>query len=297
VCRAAAGECDIDEKCTGAAADCPTDALQPSTFVCRAAAGACDSVAEKCSGVGADCPPDQNGCASNQYCNGASCLAKKANGASCTQSQQCTSNYCVDGVCCNTSCSGGCRACNLPSSPGVCTNHGAGTDPENACPNYKCDGKGACYTTCSGLCSTQCDNYCSGSACAGVKKALGQVCTQSCECGSGNCVDGVCCNSSCTGACKACNIANSVGTCTNRAKGTDPENGCGNYYCNDSGACFTKCSGGTTLAGCGTGICKSKAFCSPSGGCATDLKSGSACIVGCVCDSGVCLYPGLPVCW
>ena len=49
-------------------------------------------------------------------------------------------------------------------------------------------------------------------------KADGQVCAAGAECSSGNCVDGYCCNSTCTTACKACNVAGSLGTCSNMAQ-------------------------------------------------------------------------------
>jgi uncharacterized repeat protein (TIGR01451 family) len=57
VCRAAAGDCDVAETCTGAAAECPADAFAPSDVVCRAVDGDCDA-AETCSGASADCPAD-----------------------------------------------------------------------------------------------------------------------------------------------------------------------------------------------------------------------------------------------
>src|SRR6185295_6775203 len=55
VCRAAAGVCDLAERCTGSDPLCPSD--QKSTGVCRATAGSCD-VAEQCNGAGNDCPAD-----------------------------------------------------------------------------------------------------------------------------------------------------------------------------------------------------------------------------------------------
>jgi hypothetical protein len=35
------------------------------------------------------------------------------NGGACVQSNQCTSGFCVDGVCCNTSCTNPCQACTM----------------------------------------------------------------------------------------------------------------------------------------------------------------------------------------
>eukprot|EP01027_Heterolobosea_sp_BB2_P009078 GEZU01013427.1.p2 GENE.GEZU01013427.1~~GEZU01013427.1.p2 ORF type:complete len:124 (+),score=7.96 GEZU01013427.1:82-453(+) len=58
VCRAAAGPCDVAEKCTGTSSSCPANKYRPPSFVCRPAAGQCD-VAETCPGNSASCPNDQ----------------------------------------------------------------------------------------------------------------------------------------------------------------------------------------------------------------------------------------------
>src|SRR5439155_178725 len=57
VCRPAAGDCDVDETCTGTGPSCPSDAFQPSTTVCRPQTGDCD-LAEHCTGTSPDCPSD-----------------------------------------------------------------------------------------------------------------------------------------------------------------------------------------------------------------------------------------------
>ncbi|MCX6775947.1 MAG: DNRLRE domain-containing protein [Candidatus Micrarchaeota archaeon] len=57
-CRAASGDCDVAETCTGSSATCPADSVRPNTYVCRAAVpGGCD-VAEKCDGSTKTCPAD-----------------------------------------------------------------------------------------------------------------------------------------------------------------------------------------------------------------------------------------------
>jgi uncharacterized delta-60 repeat protein len=86
ICRAASGECDVAEACTGASPECPADATVLDGTVCtsdarictadvcgegicthppgnagstcRAAAGECD-VAEQCDGTSATCPTDE----------------------------------------------------------------------------------------------------------------------------------------------------------------------------------------------------------------------------------------------
>ena len=81
------------------------------------------------------------------------------------------------------------------------------------------------------------------------------------ECDSGFCAQGYCCNQACTGTCKSCAIAGSLGTCSNVANGTAPTPAtqcattaattCGtDGMCNGAGACrfwatTTQCAAGT----------------------------------------------------
>ncbi len=79
-------------------------------------------------------------CDTNAHCEGGTCQADKADGGSCTAGSWCTSGQCVDGVCCETACSGSCRACNLAGNLGKCMMISAGTDPANECPGFACTG-------------------------------------------------------------------------------------------------------------------------------------------------------------
>jgi len=56
-CRPVAGPCDVAENCDGVNVNCPADGFEPATEVCRASAGDCDP-AENCTGSGAACPAD-----------------------------------------------------------------------------------------------------------------------------------------------------------------------------------------------------------------------------------------------
>jgi hypothetical protein len=85
----------------------------------------------------------------------------------------------------------------------------------------------------SGTCTGQ--NLCNGSgACLPLN---GAACVSGAACFSGNCVDGVCCDSTCTGACQACNINGTLGTCSPVAQlGTDAA--CmGAVACDGAGVC------------------------------------------------------------
>lgn len=55
-------------------------------------------------------------------------------GASCRQSAECTSGFCVDGVCCESACLGLCKSCAMPGMQGTCTAAAVGQNPNNDCP-------------------------------------------------------------------------------------------------------------------------------------------------------------------
>jgi hypothetical protein len=53
----------------------------------------------------------------------------------------------VDGVCCDSACTGTCASCNLSGQTGKCSPYPAGTDPQNECGK----GTGVCKSTCDGV--------------------------------------------------------------------------------------------------------------------------------------------------
>lgn len=138
-------------------------------------------------------------------------------GEGCTAAGQCASGFCVDGVCCDVAaCTGACKSCNVPGSAGTCVLAKAGTEVAGSCDAGKaCDGTGSCKTKNSVACASAAD------------------------CASGFCVDGVCCNSACDGACVSCNQAGHLGQCTPYQAGSDPQSECGK----GTGACKSTCDG------------------------------------------------------
>ena len=56
-CRAAAGDCDVAETCSGSSVSCPSDKKKSAATVCRASVDECDA-AEHCTGASAACPAD-----------------------------------------------------------------------------------------------------------------------------------------------------------------------------------------------------------------------------------------------
>jgi hypothetical protein len=166
----------------------------------------------------------QNECFGALSCSGAGSCALLANGAACGVNAECTSNFCVDGVCCNNACGNLCNACTAvkkgSGADGTCGVIAAATDPDSECPGA---------TLCSG--SSSCSLFSNGTACS-----------INGECASGSCVDGVCCNSPCNGLCQACTTAKKGsglnGVCGDVATGTDPDNECANPpNCAPGGMC------------------------------------------------------------
>jgi hypothetical protein len=69
---------------------------------------------------------------------------------------------------------------------------------------------------------------------------LGETCSTASDCGSGHCVDGVCCSAECSGACQSCALPGNLGTCMLAEPGSDPRNDCadqGVASCGNDGTC------------------------------------------------------------
>ena len=340
--------CDGNGKCSDMISQtCPPYSCDPSTSRCTAT---CTTNVE---------------CAASQQCVANRC-GKSANGAVCQPADDCSSGFCVDGVCCNVACSGACVSCSQTGLLGHCAFVPAGL-PDSACNASDrttcgntglCDGLGSCTlypqqsvcgaSSCSGLVESAprtCDGQgtcreaqlvdcspflCTNGACVqdcksdadceaghlcvqqtwnGVtsgtcgKRKNGQPCPDPSECDSGACVDGVCCESSCTGPCRSCNLPGSPGQCLNVASGApDPRSTCAdlgaascstNGVCDGNGACQnysagTECSPQSCVAGAYSppSTCSAWGQCvaSPSRTCSPFLCNGNACYDICVSD-------------
>lgn len=111
--------------------------------------GACnkDGICVECLYEAIDCSESD----SATYC------PPRCEGIQCTKPDQCASNFCVDGVCCNQACDKICFGCNVVtgtpgSTPGRCielpkyeNDLHSGVDGKEACTTLNtCDGKGHC---------------------------------------------------------------------------------------------------------------------------------------------------------
>jgi len=118
------------------------------------------------------------------------------------------------------------------------------------------------------------------------KVMLGGPCgTEDSVCDSELCVDGVCCEARCDGACRSCALPGKLGLCALAGSGADPRGSCG------SGACAGTCDGKGSCTAfpdittpCGSPSCASgkltQSYCDGKGACTprtTDCEAGHYC--------------------
>ena len=186
-------------------------------------------------------------------------------GLSCTSNAQCASGNCVDGVCCQSACTGTCMECVAQSGSqgtlGQCVPVAVSKPDLNA--------KATCTAP---------------MACSGVgvcKKANGQTCTAGGECATGLCADGRCCPSACQDTCKSCGLPGSQGICSNIPAGVpDP---------------LAKVTCTSTTLCDGQGSCKKAPgqTCSAPGQCASGhCVDGYCCSSSCTASCMSCGAPG-----
>lgn len=224
-------------------------------------------------------------------------------GEECDFNYECELGYCVDGFCCNDSCTGDCEACNLTETEGTCTVRNADDNSEVTTACYYCNGISTTSVAYSGdegvNCTGDC-TYCDGGSCVNWPDNTQQEgCDSLCQA----CQSGVCgyvtAGTDPYGACDAagCYTGNcdGAGACEFADAGTDPNNACtaaacytGNcdgsgdcaiysggekaacsdcYYCNDSDAeCDLVAAGNDPNNDCDTSGCQT-GECNGSGAC------------------------------
>ena len=253
-------------KC-GAQGDCTPDTTDCTPFVCDAKAVACTT----------SCSTDAD-CATGAKCLDGLC-AKSENGASCADAVECSSGFCVDGVCCDKACDGQCEACDDSGNEGTCKPIAG--DPHGG--RNACAGSGTCGGSCDGVVAQMCDYPHADRTCDGDT--------------ANTCKDGT----------ETVNRCNGLGACVASPKDCAP------FAC-DKAACKTSC---TSDADCQTGVhCDTNGKCTPgialgctnedttmtvdggtrscapyacdNGSCKTSCKSDSDCAGGATCASGKC---------
>jgi hypothetical protein len=242
-------------------------------------------------------------------------FGQAALGAPCGSPVDCVSNFCADGVCCDTACTGSCSSCNQASFVGSCRPVASGPPAAGrSCAPYSSCVAGSCSTGCTTDSDCTTGNYCASSGCL-PKVAAGLSCSAGNQCLSGFCVDGVCCTSSCTDQCAACNLPSNLGTCSPVAGAVHSSR----TPCDKAGTtCGATCNGTDTTAchypptsttcssnSCSSGTETHASFCDGSGtcndvskscgayvcgttACKSSCTSSTDCAVGFTCTSNVC---------
>jgi len=174
-----------------------------------AAAGICVAMSGCC--ANSDCPTNAGG--QTGTCDTATHMCNYSCSGSTTSCTSGGTTTCIPstGCCTNADCPGNCMACNTTTH--TCAAVKGMDDPNGRCTGT-CDATGACKTK------------------------QGQSCTTGTQCVTGNCADGVCCNSACNGSCEFCN-GTTPGTCgfVSGAPKT------GHPACGGTGKCAGTCDG------------------------------------------------------
>jgi hypothetical protein len=263
------GECDGDGLCVkGAPVECAPFNCEGST--CRAS-----------------CVTDAD-CGQPNVCLMGRC-GLRGIGQTCTASDQCQSNFCVDGVCCQSACTGRCEFCASPAARGQClpVREGAPdpraasgiTDPAKVCldegpeecgRNGRCDGDGGCEqyedgtvcrpARCEGGGTNQefgqsiCqDGDCespAGLSCAPFRGCAGARCRRACDEDDDRCVDHFFCTDG--------------DRCTKQVQGGECEENidCQNGICAQGRCCNQACDGRCRSCDLGgsRGVCTARTF-------------------------------------
>jgi hypothetical protein len=169
------------------------------------------------------CDPDYYcGLPAGQTSGTVDCQEQLQQGTECDRARQCASGFCVDGVCCNSSCEGQCQACDVDGFVGVCVQVPSGP-PHNI-------GSSANRVACDGA----------GGDCEGECKSSTNACTyEPHECGDSTCDAG-------TRSFGMCHVE-ANGTCTPQMES------CGDYACDDAGKSCVADGTCTTTAQCADG--------------------------------------------
>ena len=242
--------------------------------------------------------PDGTACGAGLQCNNGQCAGCLTNQDCSAGATQCTDAVCASGSCQSEAKPNGTRLPSAGQTAGDCkvwVCDGNGNTKEVADPmDPQNDGNACTLDTCNGTIPTH-SPASAGTTCMGnllcngagsCGGALGDSCTSNVACVSGFCVDGVCCNTACTADCQSCDVAGSVGTCSNTPfYETDGTCG-GTNVCNGNGACLLKngenCAGGGDH--CASGYCKAT-LCKGSAG--QPCSADKGCTSG-QCTNGTC---------
>lgn len=236
----------------------------------------CAGSCQRCDTAGAagQCRPvsgEDGACTGQSTCVAGTC--KRLPGQNCGLADQCASGRCVDGVCCESDCTGACETCVSGQCQPIVS------APSDTCTGESwCDAAGECGPIAGSACAGPCPrgHVCVAGVCM-LPAPLGTPCTDDNACVSGQCTDGVCCESACLGQCRRCRAD---GRCEYLPIGSEEVGDClaSDETCGPGGVCV-----GTLGSVCGSGSdCV-------SGHCVDGVCCNEACDGTCEsCMNGTC---------
>jgi hypothetical protein len=179
---------------------------------------------------------------------------RSPDGFACTMNNECLSQKCADGVCCNEACDGACRSCDQTGNAGKCLPVPVDQDPDNECPEEApascgkdgaCDGAGACRFHPAG-------SMCEPGGCEVATERSARLCDGKGTClptTTKSCLPAMCIGDACAPPCVMdadCPAGRwcDSGTCrTQRDPGMPCERAaqCGSNFCTDGVCCNMAC--------------------------------------------------------
>jgi len=287
------GTCGFGGTCAvyGAGVSC----MAPTCIGDTLTTGACDGLGS-CVPASVSCAPDgcdtdvcgagcvvDDDCADSAFCSANVCVPALELGQPCAGKNQCASEHCTDGVCCDVACDRQCEACAVVGAEGTC----APISGTPAAGRPTCDQRDATdpcsQTICDGVVRDSCAGYAGGDVSCGDASCTADVLTKATFCdGSGacpvpetqDCEPYACATDACLDACS---------DTTDCAPGS---------VC-DGGICASPatCQGSTLIESDGSAIDCSPYLC-VDGGCATSCAYSTDCGERYVCDAeGRCVIP------
>jgi hypothetical protein len=237
--------------------------------------------------------------------NRAEVWSTQATGAACTQNAECTTGFCVDGVCCEAACTAGCNSCSLAltgQSDGKCRATLAGKISH---AGADCVAAGAASCGLDGTCNGAgiCAKYAAGTQCvAGAcSSETLQINARTCDGGGSckaatttSCTAGYACTpTSCTTKCAAdgdcaTGFFCSGTTCVAElavASACGRDRQCSSGHCADGFCCDKPCAGNCE-------VCAKSLGATADGAC-TNAGAGTDPRNRCPADAGTCLRDGL----
>jgi hypothetical protein len=197
----------------------------------------------------------------------------------CDGSGNCTYSPALSATCSPTTCSVSTKTTHTCDASHSCA------ETPSACSNsLKCNSAGTdCLPSCTSNSDCLGGYYCAGGTCQ-KQLDLGTTCTTGTQCGSGNCVDGFCCDGPCSGICQSCSAT--PGKCTNTAS-PHPNKSCPTCQSCSNGTCQAVSSG----TACYGGVCNSAQSCVPctqNASCTTGIGECQTGSVDCSSGAVVC---------